>query len=51
MALSSSCMFDIGIATCGPNEAMFISGVFYGPKPTILHGGRALVCPCLQGFI
>ena len=39
--------FDIGFITCGPNEAMVISGVFHSP-PTIITGGRALVCPCAQ---
>jgi len=40
--------FDIGIVTCGPNEALIISGVCYGGQPNAIVGGRALVCPCLQ---
>ena len=39
--------FDVGFVTCGPNEAMVISGVFHSP-PTVIRGGRALVCPCIQ---
>ncbi len=35
------------VATCGPNEAMVISGLFYG-RPGVIVGGRALVCPCVQ---
>ena len=42
------CCFDIGVVTCGPNEALVISGMFYGSKPNILVGGRAIVCPCIQ---
>ena len=40
--------FDIGIVTCGPNEALIISGVCYGNEPNTIVGGRAIVCPCLQ---
>ena len=40
--------FDIGIVTCGPNEAIVISGLFYGTEPGIIVGGRAIVCPCIQ---
>ena len=40
--------FDIGVVTCGPNEALIISGVFYGNRPNMLVGGRAIVCPCIQ---
>ena len=41
-------LFNIGIVTCGPNEALIISGVCYGGAPNAIVGGRALVCPCLQ---
>lgn len=40
--------FDVGVVTCGPNEALIISGVFYGNEPCIIVGGRAIVCPCIQ---
>ena len=40
--------FDIGVVTCGPNGALIISGVFYGNRPNMLVGGRAIVCPCIQ---
>jgi len=39
---------DIGIAVCGPNEALVISGMFQGGKPTFINGGRAIVFPCIQ---
>ena len=39
--------FDVGFVTCAPNEAMVISGIFHSP-PTVIRGGRALVCPCIQ---
>ncbi|CAB4058971.1 FLOT [Lepeophtheirus salmonis] len=42
--------FDIGIVTCGPNEAIVISGVGYGNEPAIVVGGRAVVIPCLQSI-
>ena len=38
-------MFEI--VTCGPNEAMIISGVGHSP-PTIISGGRSIVFPCVQ---
>ena len=41
-------LFNLGIVTCGPNEALIISGVCYGGAPNAIVGGRALVCPCLQ---
>jgi len=40
--------FDIGIVTCGPNEALVISGMFQGNSGTFLTGGRAIVCPGIQ---
>ena len=40
--------FDIRIEVCGPNEAIVISGVFHGNKPTMIVGGRAIVFPCIQ---
>jgi flotillin len=40
--------FDMGVVTCGPNEALIISGMFFGPEPSMIVGGRALVCPCIQ---
>ena len=32
----------------GPNEALIVSGLFHGPEPTIIIGGRALVFESLQ---
>jgi len=40
--------FDLGIVTCGPNEALVISGMFQGDTPSLLTGGRAIVCPGVQ---
>merc|ERR1712165_598335 len=40
--------FDIGIVTCGPNEALVISGMCQGGKSSFITGGRALVFPCIQ---
>jgi len=40
--------FDIGIVTCGPNEALVISGMFQGNSGTLLTGGMAIVCPGIQ---
>jgi len=40
--------FDIGIVTCGPNEALIISGMFQGSNGSLLTGGRAVVCPGIQ---
>ena len=38
--------FDIGIVTCGPNEALVISGFCQGGGPSYIHGGgRAFVFP------
>merc|ERR1711915_652276 len=39
--------FNVGIITCGPNEALVISGMFQG-NGTFLTGGRAIVCPGIQ---
>ena len=36
---------DIGIVTCGPNEALIISGLFQGAEGTLVVGGRAIVLP------
>ena len=37
---------DIGIVTCGPNEALVISGFCQGGGPSYIHGGgRAFVFP------
>lgn len=36
-----------GFVTCGPNEALVISGCCYG-KPNLVPGGRAFIWPCLQ---
>ena len=30
--------FDLGIVTCGPNEALVISGMFQGDTPSLLTG-------------
>jgi len=53
--------FDIGIVTCGPNEALVVSGMGYGEQVevegqkeleyrpyVVIGGGRVIVCPCLQ---
>merc|ERR1712180_98285 len=48
LSVDNKMCFDIGIATCGPNEALVISGMFQGGKPTFISGGRAIVCPCIQ---
>ena len=40
--------FDIGIVTCGPNEALVISGMCHGNTPSTIVGGRAIVIPCIQ---
>lgn len=36
-----------GFKTCGPNEAMVVSGCFYG-KPHLISGGRIFVLPIIQ---
>ena len=42
--------FDVGFTTCGPNEVLLISGLFYVTDrgPTIIQAGRAIVMPCLH---
>ncbi|XP_066946254.1 flotillin-1 isoform X5 [Macrobrachium rosenbergii] len=37
-----------GFVTCGPNEALVISGCCYHGKPLTVVGGRAFVWPCIQ---
>merc|ERR1712176_200362 len=39
--------FIMGFETCGPNEAMIVSGFGYG-SPAMLPGGRVWVWPCVQ---
>ena len=36
---------NIGIVTCGPNEALIISGLFQGAEGNLVVGGRAIVLP------
>ena len=36
---------NIGIVTCGPNEALIISGLFQGADGSLVVGGRAIVLP------
>ena len=36
-----------GFYTCGPNEALIVSGVCHA-KPKMVVGGRLFVCPCVQ---
>ena len=36
---------NIGIVTCGPNEALIISGLFQSSEGTLVVGGRAIVLP------
>jgi len=43
-----SMCFDIGIVTCGPNEALVISGMCQGGVSNFITGGRAIVFPCIQ---
>ena len=37
----------MGFETCGPNEAMIVSGFGYG-SPAMIPGGRVWVWPCVQ---
>jgi len=39
---------NIGIVTCGPNEALIISGLFQSTEGTLVVGGRAIVLPGFQ---
>ncbi|KAI4810694.1 hypothetical protein KUCAC02_013631 [Chaenocephalus aceratus] len=34
--------------TCGPNEAMVVSGFGRSPPPLMIAGGRVFVLPCIQ---
>jgi len=34
--------------TCGPNEALVVSGLFYNGRPLMIPGGRAWVWPVVQ---
>ena len=38
----------VGIVTCGPNEALIVSGVFHGCTPKVVVGGRKVIFPGLQ---
>ena len=40
-------MCTIQIVTCGPNEAIIISGLFHSP-PTLIVGGRAFIIPYIH---
>ena len=37
---SAKMCFDIGVVTCGPNEALIISGVFYGSRGAIQYTSK-----------
>ena len=39
---------NVGIVTCGPSEALIISGVFHGEVPKVVIGGRTIIFPGLQ---
>ena len=39
---------NVGIKTCGPSEALIISGVFHGDEPNVVVGGRTIIFPGLQ---
>lgn len=39
---------NVGIKTCGPSEALIVSGVFHGDAPNVVVGGRTLIFPGLQ---
>ena len=39
---------NVGIKTCGPSEALIISGVFHGDAPNVVVGGRTVIFPGLQ---
>ncbi|EFX80835.1 hypothetical protein DAPPUDRAFT_303889 [Daphnia pulex] len=38
----------MGFVTCGPNEALVVSGCCYNRNPLLVAGGRVFVWPCLQ---
>ncbi|XP_026318298.1 flotillin-1 isoform X2 [Hyposmocoma kahamanoa] len=40
-------MSQWGFVTCGPNEALVVSGCCYS-KPLLVPGGRTFVWPCIQ---
>ena len=42
------CFSKIGIVTCGPSEALIVSGVFHGNDPKVVVGGRTIIFPGLQ---
>ena len=42
------CFPKIGIVTCGPSEALIVSGVFHGENPKVVVGGRTIIVPGLQ---
>lgn len=37
----------VGFATCGPNEALIVSGMNY-KRPKLIPGGRIFVLPFVQ---
>ena len=42
---------NIGIVTCGPNEALIISGLFQGKEGSLVVGGRAIVLPGNEAYL
>ena len=42
---------DVGFVTCGPSEAMLVTGICYGSKPHVVPGGVALVFPGIHRVI
>ena len=43
-----SCFPRVGIVTCGPSEALIVSGVFHGENPKVVVGGRTIIVPGFQ---